>query len=456
MGKKYDYDYIIIGSGPAGKAAATTLAKAGKRVAIVEGDKFGGSALNSRDVPYKVGLNFSHSFARINSFPEIGNQDLHYNFPTIVSHISQTVSLVGGNNMQPFLDAGITCVEGYASFINSNTIVVGSQQFTASYFILATGSQLKSGEISGLGAVSYLTPTTAIKVRRLPKAVVVVGGGSSGCEIAEYFAELGSKVLIMERASHLLPREDKEAGKTITEYFKNKLGMMVLTSSKVVALEQDNLSKRVIFSFNGQEKLVRADCIILATGSQPVVNYGLENAGVKYKTSGIIVDKYFQTSTKNIYAVGDCTNTESNSSIERAEYEGFITASNLLHRKNPINTTGFARITNTYPEVATIGVNEYDLIKQDKKSKKSIIEIKDTLAGKIDGASYGFVKLFADNSNHLIGATIVAPNASIMINELSLAITNHLTVSELANTPHIAIDYSEAIRLAVKKLTKTA
>ncbi len=453
MGKKYNFDYIIIGSGPAGRTAALALAKAKKRVAIVEGDKFGGSALNSRDVPYGVGLNFSHTFAKINNSPEIGGQDLHYNFPTIVAHSDRIISIAGGGDKQPFLDAGITCIDGYANFIDANTIAVGSQQFTASYFILATGAKLKTNEIAGLDAVNYLTPTTAIKVRRLPKAVLVVGGGASGCEIAEYFAELGAKVLIMERSSHLLPHEDKEVGKTIAEYFENELGMMILNSCKVVALEQDNISKRVVFSANGQEKMVRVDCIVLATGSQPVTNYGLENAGVKYKTSGIVVNKGFQTSAKNIYAIGDCIGVKTNSSTERAEYEGTVLASNLLHHtKNPTNTNGFARITNTYPEVAVVGVNEYDLLKQDKKAKKSIINLKDVLASKINDMNYGFVKLLADHNNHIIGATIVAPNASAMIGELAVAVRHRLTALEIASTPHIANSYNIAIKLAAKQL----
>ena len=305
MGKKFDFDYIVIGSGPAGATTALALAKAKKEVAIVEGESFGGSAVNSRDVPYGISLDFAHTFSKLSNSPETSTQDAHFNFPTIVSHSEGISSILSDEYKQSFLAAGISCFEGYANFIDSNTIVVGSTQITAAHFIIATGAHLKTNEIAGLDAVNYLTPATAIRSRRLPKAALVVGGGASGCEIAAYFAELGAKVLIMERASHLLPNEDKEVGKTIQEYFENELGMMVLTGSKVVALEQDNVSKRVVFNVDGREKMVRVDCIVLATGSQPTVDCGLENAGVNYKNAGIIVDKGFQTSAKNIYAVGD-------------------------------------------------------------------------------------------------------------------------------------------------------
>lgn len=453
MGRKHDFDYIIIGSGPAGKTAALTLAKSKKtRIAIVEGDKFGGSALNTRDVPYLSSLRFSHAYSNMLEFPELRGQDVSYNFPTIVAHSDHVATLTGAGDKAIFEDAGIKCIEGSANFLDEHTIAVGEDKYTSDNFILATGSKLKANEIAGLESVNYLTPATAIKLRRLPKAVLVVGGGSTGCEIAEYFAELGAKVLIMERADHLLPREDQEAGDTISEYFTKELGMMVLPNCKVVALEQDNISKRVVFSTNHSEKQVRVDCVVLATGSQPIVDYGLENAGVKYKASGIIVNKLFQTSAKHIYAIGDALGNE-DSSTERAEYEASVLAVNLLNRtKNLINYSGFVRVTNTYPEVATVGMNGYDLLKRDHKCRKAIVKLEDIPSSKITGNSYGFVKLLADSSNHIIGATIVAPNASAMIEELAVAVRHRITALEIASTPHIALSDSIAIRTAAKQL----
>lgn len=452
MGRKHDFDYIVIGSGPAGKAAALTLAKSKKKIAIVESEKFGGSALNTRDVPYSVCLDFSHTYSSLFSYPELRGQDIQYNFPTIVAHSEHISSIVGGGSTKEFEDAGITCIAGPANFLDGNTIAVGSKKYTSDNFILATGSKLKANEISGLESVSFFTPATAIKIRRLPKAVLVVGGGASGCEIAEYFAELGAKVLIMERSEHLLPREDKEVGDIISEYLTKELGVMVLPNCKVVALEQDNVSKRVVFSTNHTEKQVRVDSIVLATGSQPIVDYGLENAGVKYKNSGILVNKLFQTSAKNIYAIGDAVGA-SDTSIERAEYEGTILASNLLHHtKNIVNYSGFARTVNTYPEIAVVGMNEYDLLKRDHKCKRAVVKLEETLPGQINRVN-GFVKLLADGKNcNIIGATIVAPNASSLIGELAIAVRHRLTALEIASTPHIANNYSIAIKLAAKQL----
>ena len=451
MGRKYDFEYIIIGSGPAGTAAALTLAKSKKRIAIVESHFLGGSNINTRDIPYAASLHLSKLYHKITSSPVFQNQDISFSFPNAVSHQLKTVLKASEANKSALEKAGIVHLNGIASFIDTHTIAVSSKQLSAENFILATGSSLKISEITGTDTVSYLTPETAIKIRRSPKVALIVGGGPTGCEIAEYYANLGIKVIIMETAERLLPHEDKEVGEAISNHFTKELGIMVLPNCKVVALEQDKTSKCVIFRNSRTEKIVRVDCIVLATGSEPVLDYGLENAGIKYKNTGIVVDKNFQTSAKHIYAVGDCLGGES--STERAEYQGTLLATNLLnHSKNVPNYQGFPRTINTNPEVLTVGFTEDDLLKRDRKYKKAIIKINDIPAAKIYDSNYGFVKLISDKSNHLIGATVVAPHASLLAGELSLCIRHGVTALELASTPHATNEYNYMVKLASRKL----
>ena len=451
MSKKYDFNYIVIGSGPAGSTAALKLAKAKKSVGLVEGHFFGGSNLSTRDVPYGVALDFSHLYHRVSTYPELQNQELSFNLPTVVARELSTVIETGGNNKKRFEDAGIICLGGYANFLDSHTIAVNEKKFTAENFILATGAHLKVTEITGTEIVDFLTPETAIKVRHLPSVVAVVGGGATGCEIAEYYAELGAKVILLEMSDHLLPREDQEVGELLSDYFARRLDITVLPNSKVVAIEEDELSKRVIFRYENAEKLVRIDTIVLATGSEPNLDLGLENAGVKYKNSGITVDKFLQTSAKNIYAAGDCLGNES--STDRAYLEGFNLAVNLINKtKTPFNYNGIIRTISTYPEVAVVGYTENDLIKRDRKFKKVIVKLDEITASKIHNFSYGFTKLLIDRTGHILGASIVSPHASLIAEELSLAIRHDLSVLELASTPHIINDFNQMIRIAAKKL----
>ena len=453
MGRKYDFNYIVIGSGPAGSAAALTLAKAKKRVALIEGRFFGGSNINTRDIPYAVSLDFAHTYYKISRLPEFSHQDLSFNFPTILGHqLKAIIKTSEASGQKAFENANIVCIHGYANFLDNNTVAVGEQKFTADHFILATGSSLDISNIIGTDTVNYLTPDTALKIRHLPKAVLVIGGGSTGCEIAEYYAKLGTKTLIIEKSTRLLPKEDPEASQEITNHFEKDLGITVLSSCKAIAIEQDDLSKRVIFQNNHTEKMVRVDCIILATGNKPNIDCGLENTSIKFqKTGGIKVDRCFQTSAKNIYAIGDCINTES--STERAEYEGRLLATNLINKtKNTVNYKGFARTTSTSPAVITIGINELELKRQKRKYKKSIIYLKDIPASKIYDIEHGFVKLITNHSNHIIGGCIVSDHAESMSGEIALAVRHNLTTLEIASTPHIANDFSVAIQLAAKKL----
>lgn len=452
MGKKYEFDYIIIGSGPAGTTAALTLATTKNRIAIIENSAFGGTHLNSRDIPYGVSLDFSHSFYKLSKHPGLAKQELNFDLPTVVAHQERISSETGGNNKNIFKDAGITCIEGFAHFLDSHTIAVGDHEYTSENFILAAGAHLKANEISGLETTSYLTPSTAIKLRRLPKLVLVVGAGPTGCEIAEYFAELGAKVLLMERGSRILPREDEEVSVIMTKYFVNELGMMISLNSKVISIEQDGVHRRITFIINGQSKIVRADCIVLATGSEPNTDYGLENAGVKYKKSGVLVNHHFQTSARNIYAIGDILGSES--STEKSKYEGALLAHNLINRtKIPPDYTGFIRVVNTYPEVACVGKNELDLDKRDQKYKKALASFNELPASKIENLAYGFAKIVAHpKTGRIIGATVVSPNASLIIEELAVAIRNGLTAADITNTPHIDDGFNSIVKIAARKL----
>lgn len=455
MGTKYNFDYIIIGSGPAGSTAALILARSkSKKIALVDGATFGGNNLNTRDIPYGVSLGFSHTFHRLARYPEINSHDLHYNFPTVVAHQEHVVSFMQNHNAERYKKARLKLIEGDANFLDAHTIAVGDKKYTAARFIIATGARPSVADIVGTNTVKYFTPETALKIRRLPRFAFIVGGGSTGCEIAEYYAELGAKVLIMEEADRLLPREDPEVSETMSEYFA-KLGIMVITGSKVVAIENDGKFRRVIFRAKGQEKMVRVDCIVLATGSEPNLDrLGLENAGVKYKKSGILVNKLFQTSAKNIYALGDCTGVAA-SSTERAEYEATVLATNLRSRtKNTVNYSGFLRLTDTYPRIAAVGPTEEALKKQGKKYKKVIVDFKDLPVSKLERLNYGFVKVLADKSNHILAATVVAPQADLMAEEFALAIRHHLTALEIASTPHVANGWNAAIKLATRRIVK--
>lgn len=452
MGKRFDFEYIVIGGGVAGIAAAMKLAKAKRKVALIEQNKWGGVSVNSRDVPAKALFNFSHLYADAISGSKFGisSANLRYNYPSVAHWRDQAVSK-SIPKKKDLEDAGVVCLKGKAHFVGPNDVAVGDGQISANKFIIATGAEMAENNISGLDSVPHLTPATALTIERPPKAVLVVGGGPSGCEIAEYYAELGAKVVIVEMKNKLLPREDAEVSELIEQYFDKKLGIKVFTKTRVVALEKDKHSSKVVFSRNGSERAVRVETIVLATGSKPATDIGLPNAKVSFDKTGIVVDRALQTSARNVFAIGDVIGGDS--STERAIYTAEIAVLNMIERnKTYINFDGFMRVIDTYPQIASVGMTEKEVAKKTKKYKKVLIPLSAAQASITSDFRIGFLKLIADNQGKLIGATAVCPNAEEVLQEAALAIRHKLPLTQIASTPHPIGAWTELLKIGTKQL----
>lgn len=454
MSKKFDYQYIVIGSGAAGSAAALLAAGIGARTAIVEADRWGGTTLNYRDVPYGAALGFAQGYAEAVAGSRFGmsSASLRYNYPTVLNWQAAAVRRAGGGSRKIFENAGIDCYHGAARFISPYEIAVGNRQISGEKFLLATGTNLAVSGITGIEEVSCWSPDTVLRMAKLPKVLLVIGGGSTGCEIAEYFAALGVQVLIAEAQDRLLPREDPEASSVIESRFKRRYQIEVLTESRVVALTQDARSKQAIFVRGGQEKSVRVDAIVLATTPEPATDFGLENAGVKYSYRGVAVNQNLRTSNGHIWAAGDILGGES--STEKATYEAKLATTNALRRtSNEVDYTGFVRLTATLPKVAKVGLNELECMQIGQKYRAALIPIDTVSASNTNDFRDGFVKMLVSPKQNILGATVVAPEADLVIQEIAVAIRNGLRAPEIAATPHVATSWSEAVRIAARELS---
>ena len=456
--QKYDYDYIIIGGGAAGCAAAKSLAKVSKKVAIIERNQWGGSFAFSRDVPYAASLNFSHLYAKSMYGARFGisSTALRFNYPTSAHWRDKAVKRAVAQAKHELEEAKVTLIRANAHFVSSHAVAVKKGEggvITGRKILIATGVMPKNPGISGLETVPHFTPETALCASRIPKTVMIVGAGASGCEIAEYFAELGSKVAMTEIAERVLPREDKEVGEVLTEYFTKRFGMKIMTAARVLALEQDAGGVRVIFLKDGKEKMVKVEAVVLATGSQPMLDIGLENAGVKFTAAGIKVEKTLQTSQKHIFAAGDVISGDV--STEKAEYQGGIAAMNMHGRAtNYVNYNGFIRVTDTDPQVAVVGMTEDDLIKRGKKYQSALIPLSKVPAANVQDFRMGFIKMLASHDGKILGATLMAPNAAEAIQEVAVMVRHNFSVVEIASTPHVAMGWSELVRQAARELAK--
>lgn len=451
----FDYDLIVIGSGAGGSAAATIAARAGKRVAIVEEDAFGGDSPNWSDIPTKALLHTARVYdeARHGSRFGLRTSTLGYNYPSIRTWKELVVKRTGAaNNRRFYENQGISAFHGKAHFLTPHEITVNRRHISAAQFLIATGSTWIAPKIQGLDDVDYLTPRTILESIRPPKSLFIVGGGTYGIEIAQLMATFGTKVYIAEQASRLLPHYDAEVGELIEKTLTEQKGVTVLTHSRMLSVVKEGLGKKILISRGGTEKQFRADEILIAAGRQPNVDLGLENASVQYTPKGIEVNDHLQTTTKHIFAAGDVLGR--NGTTHNALLESRIAAHNMFERaKIAPDYTATPNIVFTFPEIATVGLSEDDCRRRDKSVDKAIAPL--SIIARSNTADFrdGFVKLIADKKGVIIGGTIVSPHAADLIHEIGLAVKHNLTAAQLADTPHAFLSWSEAIRVAAQKLT---
>ena len=450
----FDYDLIVIGSGAAGSAAATIAARAGKRVAVIEEDTFGGDSPNWSDIPTKALLHAARVYDEARHASRFGlrTSTLGYNYPSIRNWKNLVVERTGAaNNRRFYENHGISAFNGKAHFLTPHEITVNRRHLSAAHFLIATGSSWVAPKIQGLSEVEHFTPRTILEALRPPKTLFIIGGGQYGVEIAQLMATFGTKVYIAEQASRILPHEDPEVGETIERMLTEQKGAEILTHTRVLSVEKEGISKKILITRGGVEKSIRADEILVAAGRVPNVDLGLENASVKYTPKGIEVNEYLQTTVKHIYAAGDVLGRDSHT--HTALLESRIAAHNMFEKsKATPNYTATPNIIFTYPEIAHVGLSEDDCRRRDLAANKAIAPL--SIIARSNTADFrdGFVKLIADKKGVIIGGTIVAPGAAELIHEVGLAVKYGLTASQLADTPHAFLSWSEAIRVAAQKL----
>ncbi len=452
MKHRFDYDLAVLGSGDAGGEAALTAAKSGLKVALIEANKWGGSSLNYSNVPFGALFHATQLFKGAQAGTKFGlsSSSLRYNYPTLNNWKNIALKRAKANSKKEFEEAGITCIHGNGHLLSSDEISVNDETIRAKKILIATGASMLDTGIKIPTNLEYWLPENVLEILRPPKTIFIIGAGSTGCELAQYFSTLGTQVIIADIAGRLLPREDEEAGQVLDEVF-NKEKIKVLTQSRVIALEKDGVSKKVIFLRGGQEKSIRVDEVLMCTGNAPNIDIGLENAGVKFTRNGIKVDDRMRTSAKNIYAAGDVLG--GHSSTEKAIIEARVAVAQILgHGKYIADYRGIIRVTDIIPEIAEVGDTEDDLIRHDAKYNKVVLPLNVVQKANTSDSMMGFIKLItAKKSGKILGATIMAPHAALIIQEISLAIRYDMTTDDLARAPHLNNEWSELVRIACEQ-----
>lgn len=402
------YKLIVIGAGSGGLTAAEIAAKFGARVALVEADGLlGGECLHSGCVPSKSLIHAARTCWQAQQAASIGiKASVEIDYGKIKTHINSSINtLQTAHDSDEYYQAlGVDVFHGHAIFTDTHSIVVGDNRLKADKIIIATGSRPLIPDIDGLENGPFLTNETIFDLPELPKSLVVIGGGPIGCELGQAFAMLGSKVTILQSAPRLLPRDDAQAADALAHSLKT-MGVIVQTNSRITKVRYSETMVTVTTD-SGE---FRADKLLVATGRRPTIPSGIEKAGVTFNEKGIIVDAHLRTSTRNIYAIGDC-NGIIQLTHTAAEQASSAVQNALFFQKKTFSLDTVSWTTFTTPEIAQYG-NVYSTDELAKyKYTLHRFDYRQIDRAVTEGAE-GFGKVITNKKGVIVGATIVGDHA---------------------------------------------
>ena len=449
---RFDFDVVVIGSGATGAVAAETVAATGRKVALIEASTFGGFVPNFGDLPRRAMLNAAHEFANLRVAEQFGlrTNTVGYGFPAMKNWKDTVIRRSGVARTAEYLRSkNVMVYRGRAHFLSRHELSIGQQRHISSdKFLIATGSELRIPSIPGLQNIDYLTVKNVFELNRPPRSLAIIGAGTSGIELAELFAILGTKVYLFEQSSRIASRFAPEVSGELTRFFAKFYGVSILPNTQVVAAANDGSAVRLKYLRGGAENSLSVERVLLATGAEPNTDIGLINAGVKFNDAGVIVNEFLQTSAANIYAAGDVI-TDADLDAATAIHQAQIAGYNLTHRRPKFAIINPApRVIWTNPAVATVGATEDEFAARKIKYHKSIAKNAVATRANLTDVATGFTELLVGAQGDILGATIMSETAVDQIGQIALAMQNDLSVQHLVDVIQPFGSWNEVVKLA--------
>jgi len=459
------FDIVVIGSGPGGYVAAIRSAQLGFSTAIIEKyPNLGGTCLNVGCIPSKALLDSSHHYYQATShFAEHGilfSGSLNVNIQKMIerkqSVIDQTCA-----GIKFLMDKNkITVFEGVASFEDTTHIKVTKndsslQIIEAKHTIIATGSKPATLPFITIDKERIITSTEALKLKEIPKHLIVIGGGVIGLELGQVYSRLGSQISVVEYADRIIPNMDDGLSKELTKILK-KQGVKFYTSHKVKSVDRngDNLKVQAENS-KGEIITLDGDYALISVGRKPYTN-GLdaEKIGIKINEIGQIqVNEHLQTDIPNIYAIGDVI--KGVMLAHKAEEEGVFVAETIAGQKPHINYDLIPSVVYTWPEVASVGKTEEQLKAEQVDYKVGIFNFRALGRARASMDTDGFVKIIADKqTDEILGMHVIGARAADLIAEGVTAMEFRASAEDLARISYAHPTFSEAIKEAALATTE--
>jgi dihydrolipoamide dehydrogenase len=458
------FDVVIIGGGPGGYVCAIRSAQLGFKTACIESRAtLGGTCLNVGCIPSKSLLNLSENFIKAKKiFSSVGIEieGLALNLSKMMKTKEKSVTVLTKGIEFLFKKNKVTHIKGQASFKSNNEIIVqekNSQKiYKANHIIISTGSIPISLPGIKIDEKIIVSSAGALSFNKVPKELVIIGGGYIGLEMGSIWKRLGSNVTVIEFLDHIASGMDKDMSSEFLKILKKQEINFKLNSKVIgVSVIKDKAIVNYMSNETGTRKKIEADKVLVAVGRKPYTErLNLKKVSVKSDSQGRIqVDNKFQTSVKNIYAIGDVIG--GSMLAHKAEEEGIAVAEIIAGQSGHVNYNTIPMVVYTSPEVASVGKTEQQLIKENIKYKIGKFPFMANPRAKVINETEGFVKILAEEkTDKVLGAHIIGPHAGDMIAEMVLAMEFGASSEDIARICHAHPTYSEAIKEAALAVDK--
>jgi pyruvate/2-oxoglutarate dehydrogenase complex dihydrolipoamide dehydrogenase (E3) component len=439
-----EWDLVVLGGGTAGLVASRTAASFGARTVLIEANRLGGDCLWTGCVPSKslIAAADAATTARSSAPLGVSAHDVVVDFAQVMAHVQDAMDIIAPVDSAQSLERDdIEVLNGRARFTGPNTVEVNGKTLWFRQALIATGATPALPDIPGIDAVDVLTSETLWSLRTLPKRLVVLGGGAIGCELAQAMARLGSHVTLVHRGARILPKEDARASAVI-EAALIADGVDVRTNCTVASVTS---ADRLTGTFTlVDDSTLLFDRALAALGRHSnTADLGLQHVGVRRDGRGnVVVDSKLRTSNPRIWAAGDVTGLPQ--FTHTAGVNASVAATNaILGLTRKVDTVAIPRVTFTHPEVGAVGLQSKDAV----TSRHRIIfrEHEHVDRAVTEAQTAGYTQLVVDKRGRVLGGTVVGPRAGETLGEISLAVKNRLTTSQIAGTTHAYPTYNDGL-----------
>ena len=456
------FDVTVIGGGPGGYVCAIRLSQLGLKTACIESrGSLGGTCLNVGCIPSKNLLNFSENFHKAKNFEKIGIEvgEVKLNLDKMMKNKENAVTVLTKGIEFLFKKNKVTYFKGKGSFKSTNEISILAEgketTIQTDKTIISTGSEPLSIPGMEFDEEKILSSTGALSLSKLPKKMLVVGGGYIGLEMGSVWSRLGTQVEVIEFLDHITPGIDREVSREFEKILK-KQGIKFQLNTKVEKITKSkNFVSIDVVDKEKNKKKIEADVVLISVGRKPYIEgLNLENVGVETDEKGKVkVNKNFETNVKNIYAIGDVI--EGPMLAHKAEEEGIAVAELIAGQSGHVNYDIIPGVIYTSPEVASVGKTEEQLKTNKNNYKVGKFPFMANSRAKAIDETEGFVKILADSlTDKVLGVHIIGPHAGEMIAEMAIAMEFGASSEDIARTCHAHPTFSEAIKEAALSVEK--